>query len=330
MNNQNIFHMYIASCTPDGGVYHYLCRDGSLQLLDKTDADQPMYLVVDGDRLYAVLRQPFADSENSGVCWWKIGKDGSLSEQSTILSTDGRCGCHLVVEQGHIYVANYISGSVAMLPEGKLSVHCGSGPHPTRQDTAHAHFVGITPDRKYLLAVDLGTDTIYVYTPELILRDQVSMPAGHGCRHLAWSEDGEYAFCVNELTSTVSTLRYVGEKLTLLDTVSALPAGWEAKNTAAAIRVEGDEVYVSNRGCNNIAVFSHQNGCLSAPYFVDAEGVSPRDFYLHGGLLFCANESSDCVSVFTCRDGQLHSQNLHLQIPQPLSIAIKEIPEEKV
>lgn len=320
---KNHIHIYIASCTPDGGIYHYLCQNGSLQLMEKTNVDRPMYLAVAENRLYAVLRQPFADSEHSGVCWWKIGKDGALTEPSEVFSTGGRCGCHLTVEQGKIYVANYLSGSVVMLPEGKLVEHNGKGPNPARQEAAHTHFVGMTPDQQYLLAVDLGTDTIYVYTPKLILQDRVAMVAGHGCRHLAWSEDGKYAFCVNELSSTVSVLQYEQGKLTLLDTVSALPGDFEGENTAAAIRVAGDMVYVSNRGCDNIAIFTHQEGVLSRPVFVDAEGVSPRDFYVHGDLLLCANEGSDCVSVFDCRKGQIHSQKLQLQISKPLCIVVK-------
>lgn len=322
---KNAFHIYIASCTEDGGIYHYLCRDGSLQLMEKTDADRPMYLEVAGDRLYAVLRQPNANCEDSGVCWWKIGEDGSLSDKSAVFSTEGQCGCHLKVFGNRVYVANYLSGSVVLLPEGKLSEHQGSGPHPTRQSSAHAHFVGMTPDEKYLLAVDLGTDSIYVYTPELVLQDRVAMPAGHGCRHLAWSRDGKYVFCANELTSTVSTLSYDGEKLTLLDTVSALPEGCSIVNTAAAIRVVGDRVYVSNRGCDNIAVFTHENGVLSEPEFADVEGKGPRDFYIHENLLLCANEKSDNVSVFDCKDGVISSRNLHFSIPQPLCVVVKDI-----
>lgn len=320
MNNH--FHIYIASCTPDGGVYHYLCKNGSLQRMEKTNADRPMYLAVAENRLYAVLRQSFADSENSGVCSWQIGRDGALTNPSALCSTQGRCGCHLAVEQNRIYAANYLSGSVVMLPEGRLSEHHGSGPHPTRQEAAHTHFVGMTPDKKYLLAVDLGLDTIFVYTPELILQDKIAMPAGHGCRHLAWSEDGKYAFCVNELASTVSVLGYEKGKLTLLDTVSALPEGFEGENTAAAIRVDGDWVYVSNRGCDNIAVFTHKAGKLSDPVFVDAEGVSPRDFYIYGGYLFCANEGSSYVSVFSCAEGKVQSLGLHLSVPKALCVAV--------
>ena len=317
------FHLYIASCVPDGGIYHYLWENGDARFLDKTDGDRPMYLAICGDYLYGVLRQPFGNSQNSGVCRWKIGADGTLGEQSEILSTDGVVGCHLTVFQERIYVANYLSGSVIALPEGIVQQHVGKGPNPLRQEAAHTHFVGMTPEGKYLLAVDLGTDSIYVYTPELKLVEQVSMPAGCGCRHLAWSEDGKYVFCVNELASTVSALGYANGKLSLLGTASALPEGWTGENTAAAIRAVGDKVYVSNRGADNVAVFTHKDGVLSKPVFADTEGVGPRDIFLHEDTLFCANEQSNCVSVFTCEAGKIQSKNLHLTIPKPLCIIAK-------
>lgn len=317
------FHVYIASCTRDGGIYHYLCEDGKLQFREKTPADRPMYLAVTEDRLYAVLRQPFGDSENSGLCSWKIGPDGSLLDPSEIVSAGGRIACHLAVAQDRIYVANYISGSVTMLPEGIVRRHEGKGLHATRQEAAHTHFVGMTPDGRYLLAVDLGIDRIFVYSKDLSLEYEIPMPAGHGCRHLAWSEDGKFLFCVNELSSTVSVLRYEEGAFALLDTVSALPENCTAENAAAAIRVDGERVVVSNRGCDQLAVFTHKDGKLSKPVFVDTEGCEPRDFYIHEGYLFCANQGSDRVSVFTCKDGQIRSKNLHLQIPAPLCIAVK-------
>ena len=74
------FHMYVASCVPDGGIYHYLYKDGVLQLLSKTDADRPMYLTLADNRMYAVLREPFADNANSGVCYWEVDADGNLHD----------------------------------------------------------------------------------------------------------------------------------------------------------------------------------------------------------------------------------------------------------
>jgi 6-phosphogluconolactonase len=111
-------------------------------------------------------------------------------------------------------------------------------------------------------------------------------------------------------------------ELTLLDTVSALPDGFSKHNISAAIRVAGERVYVSNRGCDNVAVFTRQEGVLSKPVFADAEGTAPRDIYVHNEYLFCANENSDNVSVFRCVDGEVLSTGLHLPIPKPLCVVV--------
>ena len=316
----NKFHVYVASCVPDGGIYHYVYDNGDIREIGKTAADRPMYLAVDDNRLYAVLREPFADSTNSGVCYWEMDGHGNLSNQSEIISTGGRCGCHLTVHNGRVYVANYLSGSVSMLPEGKVVQHCGMGKDPVRQEAPHVHFAGFTPDEKWLLAVDLGIDAIFMYSPDMQISKRVEMPAGHGCRHLAWSEDGQYCFCVNELASSLSVLRYTQDTLILMDTVSLLPENWRGSNTAAAIRVAGERIYVSHRGCDQIAVLSHHDGTLTKPVFVDAEGKSSRDIHIMQDILFSANENSDCVTAFQVEKDGLQFMNKRIAVPKPLSI----------
>ena len=318
------FHMYVASCVPDGGIYHYVYENGEMRQVSKTVADRPMYLALKDNRLHAVLREPFADSANSGVCCWDIDADGELHNQSETISTGGRCGCHLMVENDHIYVANYLSGSVCMLPEGKVVTHSGNGTDPIRQEAPHVHFVGLTPDQKWLLAVDLGVDAIYMYSLDLQTSRRVQMPSGHGCRHLAWSEDGQYCFCVNELASSLSVLRYAQDTLVLIDTISLLPEEGRGSNTAAAIRVAENHIYISIRGCDQIVVLSHKEGVLTKPILVDAEGKSPRDIHVIGDFLFSANENSDSVTAFRLTEAGLRSENIRLSVPKPLCIVFGE------
>lgn len=323
-DNMCAFHMYVASCVPDGGIYHYVYENGRMQAVSKTAADRPMYLALRDNRLYAVLREPFADSTNSGVCSWDMDGDGNLCNQSEIISTGGRCGCHLMVDNEHIYVANYLSGSICMLPEGTVAIHSGMGKNPVRQEAPHVHFVGSTPDQMWLLAVDLGVDAIYMYSSDLQTSRRIQMPAGHGCRHLAWSEDGQYCFCVNELASSLSVLRYVQDELVLIDTISLLSGECRENNTAAAIRVTGERVYISIRGCDQIVMLSHHKGVLTKPILVDAEGKSPRDINIVGDFLFCANENSDCITAFRLTEDGPQSMNVRLPVPKPLCIVFSE------
>ena len=316
-------HMYVASCVSDGGVWHYRLEDGMPVFCEKTPAQNPMYLFPTEDRMYAVLRFPFPD-KISGLISWKIQPDGSLSEPSEILSSQGQAGCHLTVCGEQVFFTNYTSGSLIRLPDGKLITLEGSGPHPTRQEKAHTHCVIPTPDG--LLAVaDLGMDQVLLFDHELNLISSASVPAGHGARHLCFSPDGKYLYCVNELTSTVSVFSYSPGQLTLLQTVDGLPADFAGESTAAAIRTDGHMLYTSNRGHDSVSLFRvNPDGCLTGLGTVPAGGESPRDMNFHEDLLVCTNELTDNVTFFQRQGETLIRQDTELSIPHPLCAVFTE------
>ena len=92
----------------------------------------------------------------------------------------------MTVHDGISYIANYISGGIASVP-GKVVQYEGGGVNLPRQDGPHAHYTCITPDKKYVLAVNLGNDTIYTYDLQLNEIATAKVPDGEGSRHLAFS-----------------------------------------------------------------------------------------------------------------------------------------------
>ena len=187
-----------------------------------------------------------------------------------------------------------------------MLAHGGRGPNPARQDCSHPHCVTPAPEGDYLCVNDLGTDQIYVCTPELEEVSRVSLPAGSGPRHLAFSEDGRFAYCSNELDSSVSVLAYTPGELRYLRTYSTLPAGFSGDNAASAIRLDpaSRRLYVSNRGHNSVAQFAVDGEVLTLLRHIPSGGSSPRDINLAGGWLLCANENSDNVCVISLADGR--------------------------
>ena len=137
--------IYIASYDRSGGIYHYKMSDGKLHLAEITPMDRPSYMVVEGRRMYIVLREPFENGE-SGVISYDLEDSGKLVNPSKIVSTQGIGACHILTDNGEVYCANYSSGSVIRMPE-QLIQHTGQGVNPDRQDGPHAHFVGLTPDK---------------------------------------------------------------------------------------------------------------------------------------------------------------------------------------
>lgn len=325
------FDVYIAACDKAGGIYHYKLDCGKLSLVKKYDVDRPMWLTIDGDRMYILLRELTSDL-NSGVTACRINGDGSLSDFEEPVLTGGRCACHASVSGERLYVVNYLSGNLAAFDKNNLSrgilasdTHTGHGVHPTRQEAPHTHFVRESPDGKYIFCVDLGVDKIFVYDKELNRVSEASVPAGEGCRHLDYSPDGKYVYCANELGSSVTVFAYSDGRLEPLETYPALPADFDGQSTAAAIRVsaDGKYLYVSHRGHDSVCAFDIVDGArLAAPRWTKVAGVSPRDFNFVGDIMFSANEKS-AVTLFRADKKSFEKLSTELEMPGALCVAVR-------
>ncbi len=314
-------NMYIASNTEDGGVYRYNIEDGLVEFCEKTAMPLPMYIDFDGDNMYVVLRAPFENSEESGIICYSL-ENGKPVNPSEFTSTEGLCGCHITADNGDIYAANYLSGSVKKAG-GKLVQSIGEGPNKPRQDTAHLHQTVITPDGKYVCAADLGTDSILIYDRELNFVSKANVPAGHGARHMVFNKN--LLYCVNELAATVTVFKYNDGSLTALDTYTSLPCDFKDKNTAAAIRVSGEYLYISNRGHDSIVCYKINGEQLELIQRISCGGISPRDFNItpDGKMLVCTNETSDNVTFYSISDGFLEKKDMELSIKAPLCIVFR-------
>ena len=323
MIHNPLYNIYIASCAKDGGIYHYhLYGNGSLKQISFTQMDRPMYMVSENNKMYILLRSPFSGSNESGLATYDISADGKLQTPTDIISTKGEVACHLSVNCGDVYCANYISGSVIKMPE-KLIKHEGKGINPIRQEAPHAHYVGFTPDKEFVCVVDLGLDTVFLYNKNLELINKVQVPEGHGARHLVFSDDGKYCFVANELKSTVSLLEYKSGELKYVDTVSCLPEGYAGETTASAIRFNENHIYVSNRGLDTISVLKNQNGKLIYKDTYSCNGNFPRDFDIIGNYIICTNEKSDSITVLDKQNfNVIHVEN---NIKLPICVISRDI-----
>ncbi|WP_329129527.1 lactonase family protein [Streptomyces sp. NBC_01476] len=318
--------LYLGTYTTDGGgngvgLASYDSRTGALTAAGTRDGvANPSFLArsADGSRLYAVDEQA-----KGAVTAMSVGADGGL-EVLGAQSTGGSGPCHLSVHSGgrHLLSANYDSGSIAVhplaadggvLPRTDLVQHTGSGPDPDRQDGPHAHMVLSDPAGAYVLAVDLGTDTVYTYrldpaAGKLAAVSQAPVEPGSGPRHLAFHPSARFAYLANELGDSVIVCGYgpgTGA-LTPGDPQPTVPAGerTEDRNYPAEVVVSADGhfVYVSNRGHDSVARFAVEDGGATLRLLdaVPAGGAYPRHISLDpsGGLLFAANQNSGTVTVF--------------------------------
>jgi 6-phosphogluconolactonase len=251
-------------------------------------------------------------------------------------------------------VANYTGGTIAVLPvaaDGQLEEatcvihHQGSGIRP-EQDGPHPHMIHPTPDGRFVLATDLGTDQVLVYRldtatgqltpnedgPAAVLEDP-----GSGPRHFAFAPGGRTVYVLNELNSTVTVYDYAPERgeLRARQVVSTLPDGMDGLaigNSCAQIAVspDGRFVYGSNRGHDSIAIWAVEQatGELRPVGHEATRGKTPRNFSLDptGSWLLVANQDSGAIIPFR-RDpdsGRLTATEPVTHTPSPVAILFSE------
>jgi 6-phosphogluconolactonase len=327
-------------------------RSGKLRRVASVDAGaNPSFLAIhpNGRVLYAVNELEKYNGKASGaVSAFAITRETGALTPRDQQPSEGGAPCYVSVDRGGrvVLVANYVGGSVAMLPiqaDGSLAPatqvvqHTGSGPNAERQTAAHAHCIVADPSNRFALAADLGADRVFVYGLDIegkSLRHFESgdavMRSGAGPRHIAFHPTLPLVFVANELDSTVATLRFDAVRGTLspLDTRSTIPAGWTGDNYPADIHIapSGRTLYVSNRGHNSIAVFSvaESTGVLALEQVVSTDGDWPRNFSLDptGRWLLVANQRSGSIVVFA-RDpesGRLTPARQRIALPSPVCL----------
>lgn len=316
------YNLYIATDTKDGGIYHYKVYGDTVSFVSKTDLHRPQYMCINNNRLYVTVREVFEDG-TCGLTSFDIDEDGNLINQKEAISTKGEVACHLCIDENDdVYVANYISGSVIKMPD-KLIQHRGSSENPQRQSSPHAHYVTVTPDNKYVAAVDLGIDAIVVYDKDMNFVSKAQVPKGHGARHIVFDDSGEFAFCANELKSSLSVLKYDDGKFELLYTTDATSNN--DNNNPSAIRYLNNRIYIANRGEDTVSIFDWNDGVATLSTVISTYGSRPRDIYIIDNKLYCANEESDNVTVYEIEGTTPKKTDIELKLSKPFCIIGKEI-----
>ncbi len=314
-------------------------------------ARNPSYLATSasGENVYAVHETlAFEDQPGGGITAYardrRTGQLTALNARATL----GDSPCHVTLDRRGRFVlnANYgvDAGSVTVHriePDGRLGdmtdyvEHAGYGPDPVRQANSHAHMTASDPVTGDILVSDLGSDTVFVYALDrdgrLAAKASANLEAvaGAGPRHLAFHPDSRHLFIVNELDSTVCTLRRADDDFVLTDRVSTRPAGAGGQNLAGAIRVtpSGRHVLVSNRGDDSLAVFRFDPdaSALSLVGITPDVGECPRDFIVtpDGRHVIVAGQDSDQLASYRFDDQSGALRLLHSAVaPTPVCLVL--------
>ncbi|GAB2485492.1 lactonase family protein [Alkalibacterium psychrotolerans] len=310
------------------GVYSIQLNTESKQLESlkhEAAVGNPTY--IDGSEdmslLFSVSK---TDDGKGGLASFALNAEGHYVKQDELLE-EGAPPCYVAYDGDRrlIYTANYHKGEVAVYQtnsEGMLklldkAVHSGKSVHEN-QDAPHAHYFDLTPDRRFLVACDLGTDKVYTYQldEENKLQEKavVEVAPGTGPRHLVFHPDGQHAYVFGELSSEMLVFEYDSNKgeFSHLQTLPTIPDSHSGFNGGAALRItsDGAHLYASNRGHDSIVHFSVQSdGKLERLEFTATEGEIPRDFNLTPDekFLVVGHQDSDNLTLFerNSEDGTL-------------------------
>jgi len=326
------YYVYIGTYTgpKSQGIYVYKLSSATGKLTPlglAGQAESPSFLAIDPQHkyLYAVDEISNYDGKKTGgVSAFAIDRaTGKLRPLNSVPSGDPG-PCHVTVDHTgkYVFVANYEVGSVAAFPIladgslGKASAflpHTGHSVDPKRQEASHAHSIYPSPDNRFVVSADLGTDKIYVYRFDatkgtLTPNDppSASVPAGTGPRHFAFAPNGKFAYAIEEMGSSLTAFSYDAAHgvLHALETVSTMPKDYKGYNDCAELFMHpsGKFLYGSNRGHDSITVFAIDpvKGTPTPVQYVPTEGKTPRGFGIDptGSYLVAGNQDTNSLVVF--------------------------------
>ncbi len=336
-------------------VFRMDAASGALEPVGQTTGvANPSYLAFDATQrfLYVVNElKSYQDRPTGTVSAFAVdaatGELAFLNKQPT----HGTDPCHVVVDtpRKHVFVANYMSGSVCVLPvrdDGSLGdacdfiQHLGAGIDPFRQNGPHAHSVTLGRANRTAFVPDLGLDKVFIYRFDAtrgMLEPNgapwIKLRPGAGPRHIALHPGDRFAYLVNELNSTVAVLacdRRTGG-LREQQIVPTLPDGFCGASTCADIQISpsGRFVYASNRGHDSIAIFraDRRTGHLSRVEHTSTDGKTPRSFCIDptGRFLIAANQDSDALVTFRIHapSGRLRPTGHAAHVPTPVCVKFR-------
>lgn len=358
-------YAWVGTYNPNGeGVYRFNIDPQTGALSNKTLASAlpnaaQLTLSRNGKTMYVA-----SEVEKGEVQALQIGDHGELRLLNKVSSGGaGPVYLSLMPDESHLLVANYVSGSVAVLPvkpDGSLGEATDMQQHQgepgaakpeaavegsfarSDHDGPHAHMIAADRSGKFVFATDLGLDRIYQYrfdkaTGKLAPNEPPFIDAsskGAGPRHFVFTPQGDGLWLINEEASTLTYYALDKSSGTLREgeTFSALPQGYRGTNFAAGLVLspDGQQLYVANRLHNSIAHFTVKaEGTLIHQDDVWTRGDYPRSLTIdkQGRWLYVMNQRSDNITRFRiARDGTLHFEPDYTSVGSPSEMVISPDP----
>lgn len=340
---------YTKSCDSKGiYVYEFDSNTGDFSLKNNTENIlNPSYLTVSSDNkfVYSVSEN---DKKSSVSAFGFNSKSGKLNFMN-YQNPNSLNPCYIINDDKNVITANYSSGSISVLGKNndgsigevkQVVQHVGKSINPNRQEAPHAHMACFSPDKKYVLVNDLGTDKVCVYqynpnsaTEVLKPKSSFDVKPGSGPRHLIFSKDGKYVYLLQELDGTVTSFSYADGILKKLGETTVVAPDFKGDIGAADIHIspDGKFLYATNRGtANDISVFKIlEKGKLEFVQRTSTLGKGPRNFNIDptGNFLLVGLQYTNEIVIFKRdkKSGMLTNTGKKIALCSPVCLVFTKI-----
>ncbi len=303
-----------------------------LQVVDAPGQVQPMVISPDGAWLHVGVRPEFR------VVSYAIDPQGRLTYVAcaplpgspTHLSCDN--------EGRFLFCASYNDGCVSVSPVSDQGLP--GAPSQVIGDLPGCHSANFDHAHRMLFVPTLKQDRICIFNlndrGELIpaVQPDVKTAAGAGPRHMAFHPNQRYAWCINELDSSVDLwkLDEPDGQVKWLQRVDMMPPDFRGTRWAADIHItpDGRFLYSCDRTASIITLFevSEAGDALMAAQYQPTE-TQPRGFNIDnsGQYLIAAGQKSDHIAVYRIdkTDGKLQLLSRYATGKGPMWVVINTL-----
>jgi 6-phosphogluconolactonase len=297
--------VYVAS--PESQQIHVFQLDeqGALNLLQVVEVPgqvQPMTISPNRRHLYVGVRPNFA------VITYQIDDKGQLQQVAsaplpgspTHFSTDklGR----------FLFSTSYSFNNVSISPIDEEGVV--QAPQYQLENLQAPHSANIDSTNQLLLIPALKEDRIRLFDFKRNGKVAIHHPealqavSGSGPRHMTFHPNQQFAYCANELNSTVAVYQKdsLNGEYRCVQTLNIMPASFTGTRWAADIHItpDGRYLYVSDRTASILAIFQvSDDGSVLSLVGHHATQTQPRGFNIDnsGRFVIVAGQKSDAIEV---------------------------------
>lgn len=335
---------YTKSCESKGiYLYGFNTETGEAKQKSATEnVINPSFLTISADKEFVYSTNENGDE--SKVSAFKFDSDKNQFKFLNSQSSAGNDPCHIINDEKHIFIANYSGGNITVYgknPDGSIGAYKQVMKHEYNKEpnAAHMHMLLFTPDKKYLVASDLGNDCLYIYkyntdakTNVLEFDSFIKVRDGSGPRHMTFSPDGKLLYLIQELDGTLTVLKYEDEKFSAIQETTIVERKFKGKTSAADIHISSDGkfLYATNRGdANTISCFDiKSNGKLKLKQTTSTLGKGPRNFSIDptGKFLLVAHQYTNDVVIFTIdtTTGMLTDSGKRIELCSPVCLVFEQ------